>query len=148
AMWFGIILLLLKRQHQSKCRCDVDPHKRTNCGAPGITPQECENSGCCFSSTVPGVPWCFKPTPPKYRKVCPADVKLRKNCGYPGISANECARRKCCFESKPPGVPWCFFHIFAEEGKNKCWFCPFHIFAEEGKNKCWFCPFHECNNLL
>ncbi|XP_070800373.1 trefoil factor 2-like [Pituophis catenifer annectens] len=99
----------------AKCRCDVDPHKRSNCGPPGITPQKCENSGCCFNSTVPGVPWCFKPTPPKYRKMCPADVEFRKDCGYPGISANECAKRKCCFKSKPPGVPWCFFRISVEE---------------------------------
>ncbi|XP_063160766.1 trefoil factor 2 [Candoia aspera] len=99
----------------SECRCDVDPQKRFNCGSPGITPQQCRNSGCCFSSAVPEVPWCFKPAPPKYKKVCPTDVKLRKNCGYPGIPADECAKRGCCFESKPPGVPWCFFHISVEE---------------------------------
>ncbi|KAL7983632.1 hypothetical protein Chor_000508 [Crotalus horridus] len=109
----------LAHADDSKCRCDVDPHKRCNCGPPGITPQECENKGCCFSSTVPGVPWCFKPTHPKYRKVCPTDVKLRKNCGYPGIPADKCAKRKCCFDSKPPGVPWCFFHIIVEEGKEQ-----------------------------
>ncbi|KAL7983634.1 hypothetical protein Chor_000510 [Crotalus horridus] len=103
----------------AKCRCNIDPHKRSNCGPPGITSQECENKGCCFNSTVPGVPWCFKPTPPKYRKVCPTDVKLRKNCGYPGIPADKCAKRKCCFDSNPPGVPWCFFHIIVEEGKEQ-----------------------------
>ncbi|NP_001123861.1 trefoil factor 1 precursor [Felis catus] len=41
--------------------CVVDPHKRTNCGSPGITPSQCKDKGCCFDNTVRGVPWCFFP---------------------------------------------------------------------------------------
>ncbi|XP_015685680.1 putative gastrointestinal growth factor xP4, partial [Protobothrops mucrosquamatus] len=92
----------------AKCRCDVDPHKRSNCGPPGITPQECENKGCCFSSTVPGVPWCFKPTPPKSKCRCDVDPHKRSNCGPPGITPQECENKGCCFNSTVPGVPWCF----------------------------------------
>ncbi|XP_015275224.1 PREDICTED: trefoil factor 2-like, partial [Gekko japonicus] len=93
------------------CRCHLDPKTRVNCGFPGITAQQCRSAGCCFSSKVPGVPWCFSPAPPTYKKVCPANVKVRKNCGYPGISAEDCEARGCCFESHPPAVPWCFFHV-------------------------------------
>ncbi|XP_063806591.1 putative gastrointestinal growth factor xP1 [Pseudophryne corroboree] len=39
--------------------CNVEPHKRQNCGFPGVTPEECNNNGCCFDSTVPDTPWCF-----------------------------------------------------------------------------------------
>ncbi|XP_032721407.1 trefoil factor 1 [Lontra canadensis] len=41
--------------------CVVAPHHRTNCGAPGITPDQCKARGCCFDNTVSGVPWCFQP---------------------------------------------------------------------------------------
>ncbi|EFB28006.1 hypothetical protein PANDA_011479, partial [Ailuropoda melanoleuca] len=41
--------------------CVVAPHHRANCGAPGITPAQCKAKGCCFDSTVSGVPWCFHP---------------------------------------------------------------------------------------
>ncbi|XP_015677408.1 integumentary mucin C.1 [Protobothrops mucrosquamatus] len=97
----------------AKCRCDVDPHKRSNCGPPGITPQECENKGCCFNSTVPGVPWCFKPTKSKCR--CDVDPHKRSNCGPPGITPQECENKGCCFNSTVPGVPWCF-----KPTKSKC----------------------------
>ncbi|XP_039101402.1 trefoil factor 1 isoform X4 [Hyaena hyaena] len=43
--------------------CDVDPHKRSNCGFSGITPSQCKDKGCCFDNTVRGVPWCFRPEP-------------------------------------------------------------------------------------
>uniref|UniRef100_A0A8C3T652 Trefoil factor 2 n=1 Tax=Chelydra serpentina TaxID=8475 RepID=A0A8C3T652_CHESE len=105
----------------SPCRCNVDPKSRNNCGPPGVTAEQCENAGCCFSSEVPGVPWCFTPLAKKYKKVCPAEVKLRRNCGYPGIPANVCEARGCCFESKPPAVPWCFFPLLVEEGKLCVW---------------------------
>ncbi|XP_044297673.1 putative gastrointestinal growth factor xP4 [Varanus komodoensis] len=94
------------------CHCDIDPKKRTNCGPPGITPQQCRDAACCFDSKVPGVPWCFKPL----KEVCPTEVKQRVNCGYPGIPAHECNAKGCCFEARPPGVPWCFYHILIEAG--------------------------------
>lgn len=43
--------------------CQVEPHQRTNCGHPGITAKECKDKGCCFDSTVRGVPWCFQTAP-------------------------------------------------------------------------------------
>nr|XP_056714214.1 trefoil factor 2-like [Euleptes europaea] len=93
----------------------MNPKTRVNCGFPGITPRQCRNAGCCFSSEVPGVPWCFFPAHPTYKKVCPANVRARKNCGYPGISAKTCEARGCCFESHPPAVPWCFYHVLVAQ---------------------------------
>ena len=34
---------------------------RKDCGYPGISPEECESRKCCFSNTIPKVPWCFFP---------------------------------------------------------------------------------------
>ena len=34
---------------------------RVDCGYPEVTPEQCNNRGCCFDSSIPGVPWCFKP---------------------------------------------------------------------------------------
>ena len=39
--------------------CSVAPQSRQNCGWGGITPQECEDRGCCFDSSIHGVIWCF-----------------------------------------------------------------------------------------
>jgi len=40
--------------------CDVGPPaNRVNCGFPGIQAQACYERGCCFDSSIPGVPWCF-----------------------------------------------------------------------------------------
>lgn len=36
---------------------------RRNCGYPGISPEECASRKCCFSDTIPQVPWCFYPLP-------------------------------------------------------------------------------------
>ncbi|XP_077200413.1 uncharacterized protein LOC143840824 [Paroedura picta] len=107
----GFSALVEGKTPPPECRCQMNPKTRVNCGYPGITPQQCRNVGCCFSSGVAGVPWCFSPSPPTYKKVCPTEVKVRKNCGYPGISAKACKARGCCFESHPPAVPWCFFHV-------------------------------------
>lgn len=32
-----------------------------DCGYPKVTPEQCNNRGCCFDSSIPRVPWCFKP---------------------------------------------------------------------------------------
>ncbi|XP_076975090.1 trefoil factor 2 isoform X1 [Tamandua tetradactyla] len=51
-------------QKPSPCRCSrLNPQNRKNCGFPGITMNQCFNSGCCFDSSVVGVPWCFTPLP-------------------------------------------------------------------------------------
>ena len=40
--------------------CDVGPPtNRVDCGFPGIRPGQCHQRGCCFDSSVWGVPWCF-----------------------------------------------------------------------------------------
>ncbi|NXD07769.1 TFF2 factor, partial [Nothocercus nigrocapillus] len=93
----------------ANCQCKVAPKERSNCGHPGITAQECRKAGCCFSASVPGVPWCFTPKQRRVRKVCPTDVRARVNCGFPGITAEQCEKRGCCFLSRPAGVPWCFY---------------------------------------
>lgn len=32
-----------------------------DCGYPEISSEQCTNRGCCFDSSIHGVPWCFKP---------------------------------------------------------------------------------------
>ncbi|XP_042811917.1 trefoil factor 2 [Panthera leo] len=94
----------------SPCQCSrIAPHKRENCGFPGITSDQCFSSGCCFDSSVVGVPWCFHPLPKQASEECVMEVSARRNCGYPGISPKECASRKCCFSDNIFEVPWCFF---------------------------------------
>ncbi|OPJ69787.1 trefoil factor 2 [Patagioenas fasciata monilis] len=99
----------------TRCQCKQAPRERRNCGYPGISAVECRKAGCCFNSSVPGVPWCFAPKVKKVRKVCPNDAPIRINCGFPGITAQECERKGCCFRAYPAGVPWCFYHRMMEE---------------------------------
>uniref|UniRef100_A0A8C2RX74 Trefoil factor 3 n=1 Tax=Capra hircus TaxID=9925 RepID=A0A8C2RX74_CAPHI len=42
-------------------QCAVPAKDRVDCGYPEVTPEQCNNRGCCFDSSIPGVPWCFKP---------------------------------------------------------------------------------------
>nr|XP_019601253.1 PREDICTED: trefoil factor 1 [Rhinolophus sinicus] len=58
-MVFSLALSTLA-QYQAET-CAVAPSKRQNCGHPGVSTSECAEKGCCFDSTVPGVPWCFHP---------------------------------------------------------------------------------------
>lgn len=41
--------------------CAVPAQNRVDCGYPDISSEQCINRGCCFDSSVPEVPWCFKP---------------------------------------------------------------------------------------
>uniref|UniRef100_A0A8C5LF21 Trefoil factor 2 n=1 Tax=Jaculus jaculus TaxID=51337 RepID=A0A8C5LF21_JACJA len=101
---------LVEGEKPSPCQCSrLSPHNRKNCGFPGITSDQCFDLGCCFDSTVPGVPWCFNPLPSQASEQCVMEVSARKNCGYPGISPEDCASRQCCFSDVIPEVPWCFF---------------------------------------
>uniref|UniRef100_A0A8P0P6U8 Trefoil factor 2 n=1 Tax=Canis lupus familiaris TaxID=9615 RepID=A0A8P0P6U8_CANLF len=51
-------------QKPSACQCSrIEASHRKNCGFPGISAAECFNTGCCFDSRVPNVPWCFHPLP-------------------------------------------------------------------------------------
>ncbi|KAM4795599.1 putative gastrointestinal growth factor xP1 [Rhinophrynus dorsalis] len=47
----------------TEAQCSVEPIARVNCGAPGITPQECFNKGCCYDSSQPNAIWCFYSRP-------------------------------------------------------------------------------------
>uniref|UniRef100_A0A8C0P6N0 Trefoil factor 2 n=1 Tax=Canis lupus familiaris TaxID=9615 RepID=A0A8C0P6N0_CANLF len=99
-------------QKPSACQCSrIEASHRKNCGFPGISAAECFNTGCCFDSRVPNVPWCFHPLPKQESEQCVMEVAARKNCGYPGISPQECASRNCCFSDTIRNVPWCFFPI-------------------------------------
>ncbi|XP_039713446.1 trefoil factor 2 isoform X1 [Pteropus medius] len=96
----------------SPCQCSrTSPQTRKNCGFPGITSDQCFKAGCCFDSSVVGVPWCFDPLPKQESEECVMEVSARRDCGYPGISPQECASRKCCFSDVIPQVPWCFFPL-------------------------------------
>ena len=41
--------------------CVMEVSARKNCGYPGISPEDCAARNCCFSDTIPEVPWCFFP---------------------------------------------------------------------------------------
>ncbi|XP_076802594.1 uncharacterized protein LOC143446719 [Clavelina lepadiformis] len=40
--------------------CSVALGSRVDCGWGGITPQQCKGLDCCWDSSKPGSPWCFK----------------------------------------------------------------------------------------
>ncbi|XP_006870913.1 PREDICTED: trefoil factor 2-like [Chrysochloris asiatica] len=42
-------------------QCAVPAKDRVDCGYPEVTPEQCNNRGCCFDSSISQVPWCFKP---------------------------------------------------------------------------------------
>uniref|UniRef100_A0A671E047 Trefoil factor 3 n=1 Tax=Rhinolophus ferrumequinum TaxID=59479 RepID=A0A671E047_RHIFE len=42
-------------------QCAVPAKDRVDCGYPQVTAEQCNSRGCCFDSSIPGVPWCFKP---------------------------------------------------------------------------------------
>ncbi|XP_075399024.1 trefoil factor 3 [Tenrec ecaudatus] len=42
-------------------QCAVPAKDRVDCGYPEVTAEQCNNRGCCFDSSIPAVPWCFKP---------------------------------------------------------------------------------------
>lgn len=107
---------LVEGEKPSPCRCSrLTPHNRKNCGFPGITSEQCFDLGCCFDSSVAGVPWCFHPLPNQESEQCVMEVSARKNCGYPGISPEDCASRNCCFSNLIFEVPWCFFPQSVED---------------------------------
>lgn len=42
-------------------QCAIPAKDRVDCAYPEVTPEQCNNRGCCFDSSIPEVPWCFKP---------------------------------------------------------------------------------------
>ncbi|XP_060224945.1 trefoil factor 2-like [Meriones unguiculatus] len=112
---------LVEAQKPSPCRCSrLAIYNREDCGFPGITSDQCYDMGCCFNSSVAGVPWCFHPLPNQASEQCVMEVTARKNCAYPHIMPDECtSRRNCCFSEAFPSLPWCYFPK-SVEGKNGC----------------------------
>ncbi|XP_005375887.2 PREDICTED: trefoil factor 2 [Chinchilla lanigera] len=107
---------LVGGEKPSPCQCSrLSLDQRKNCGFPGITSDQCFNLGCCFNSSVAGVPWCFNPLPSQASQECVMEVSARENCGYPGISPEDCAARQCCFSNAIRQVPWCFFPKSAKD---------------------------------
>ncbi|XP_060040146.1 LOW QUALITY PROTEIN: trefoil factor 3 [Erinaceus europaeus] len=45
----------------SASQCAVPAKDRVDCGYPEVTAEQCNSRGCCFDSSIPQVPWCFKP---------------------------------------------------------------------------------------
>ncbi|XP_023393981.1 trefoil factor 3 isoform X1 [Pteropus vampyrus] len=45
----------------SENQCAVPAKDRVDCGYPEVTQEQCNSRGCCFDSSIPQVPWCFKP---------------------------------------------------------------------------------------
>ncbi|KAH0624810.1 hypothetical protein JD844_032637, partial [Phrynosoma platyrhinos] len=95
------------------CQCLMDVKERKNCdfASKGITAEECTANGCCFDSTVPDVPWCFKPSGERvslrYAKKM-IEPEARMHCGYEGISRKRCKRIGCCFDPTVSGASMCF----------------------------------------
>ncbi|XP_072280966.1 alpha-2-macroglobulin-like protein 1 [Pyxicephalus adspersus] len=43
----------------SEAHCNVRASERKDCGAPGITKEQCEEKGCCYDTSVVDAKWCF-----------------------------------------------------------------------------------------
>ncbi|XP_055462993.1 trefoil factor 2-like [Psammomys obesus] len=120
---------LVEGQKPSPCRCSrLALYNREDCGFPGITSDQCFDMGCCFDSSVSGVPWCFYPLPNQASEQCVMEVTARKNCAYPDIIPDECTlRRNCCFSEAIPNLPWCFFPESVEVPKVPHFYQLLHV---------------------
>nr|AAA42270.1 trefoil protein [Rattus norvegicus] len=69
AFWTTLLLVLVagsscKAQEfvgLSPSQCMAPTNVRVDCNYPTVTSEQCNNRGCCFDSSIPNVPWCFKP---------------------------------------------------------------------------------------
>ncbi|XP_036023069.1 trefoil factor 3 [Onychomys torridus] len=68
ALWLMLLVLLAGSSGVaseyvglSPNQCMVPAKVRVDCGYPKVTEEQCNNRGCCFDSSIPNVPWCFKP---------------------------------------------------------------------------------------
>ncbi|XP_059099867.1 trefoil factor 3 [Peromyscus eremicus] len=68
ALWLMLLVLLAGSSGVaseyvglSPSQCMVPAKVRVDCGYPKVTQEQCNNRGCCFDSSIPNVPWCFKP---------------------------------------------------------------------------------------
>uniref|UniRef100_A0A8C9PXA0 P-type domain-containing protein n=1 Tax=Spermophilus dauricus TaxID=99837 RepID=A0A8C9PXA0_SPEDA len=68
ALWLLLLVLALGSSGwaeqdvgQLESQCVFPAKERVNCGYLDIDREACTNRGCCFDSSIRGVPWCFKP---------------------------------------------------------------------------------------
>ncbi|XP_044525172.1 trefoil factor 3 [Gracilinanus agilis] len=55
-------------------QCAIPANDRVDCGYPEVTAEQCNKRGCCFDSSIPEVPWCFKPLQDTVMKAGEADA--------------------------------------------------------------------------
>ncbi|XP_024415621.1 trefoil factor 3 [Desmodus rotundus] len=67
-LWLTAVVLTLVSSSSSgqyvglsESQCAIPGTDRVDCGYPEVTPEDCKSRGCCFDSSIPEVPWCFKP---------------------------------------------------------------------------------------
>nr|XP_051684468.1 trefoil factor 3 [Oryctolagus cuniculus] len=68
ALWLLLLILALGSSGSvgedlglAASQCVIPAQERVDCGYPQVTEEECKSRGCCFDSSIFGVPWCFKP---------------------------------------------------------------------------------------
>ncbi|CAH1250856.1 COL21A1 [Branchiostoma lanceolatum] len=87
--------------------CRLEPEDRRDCGWEHITPEQCDQRGCCFDSSTPGVAWCFykrappPPPPPPTPPGVPAPPPPPPPPPPPGVPAPPPPPPP----PPPPGVP-------------------------------------------
>jgi len=117
-------------ERPSAPNCDVgEPGDRENCGPPTVDESACREKGCCWDSSVEGVPWCFHGASETMEDAVmfrsrgfshftdvyhdqthsKCDVGERTDCGYPTIPEQTCRKRNCCWDDSIDNVPWCFY---------------------------------------
>ena len=137
--------------------CPVGSYdNRVNCGFGGITEYICRQKGCCWDSTVFGVPWCFRrpyTTTPRITTQKPVPIcavgppSKRVNCGFPRIQPYVCRQRGCCWDQSARDVPWCFFghdklpYLKCDVGdpykRTNCGYRGIQPYACLQRNCCW-----------
>ena len=91
------------------CPAAGNKDARTSCaGKDGKTDKtSCNEAGCCYDSTVTGVPWCFNP--PETPACTAVTTSKRISCPVPNATKTSCEAAGCCYDSTVKGVPWCFY---------------------------------------
>nr|XP_039271336.1 integumentary mucin C.1-like [Styela clava] len=90
--------------------CILAHYRRKPCGYKYISQAACQLRGCCFhSSSIRGVPKCYKAERVNAVESCFPSEKGRQPCGYRYISQYQCQLRGCCFKTaRSFGVPSCY----------------------------------------
>jgi len=100
-------------------QCTVPDSEKMDCGFMGITPDGCQNQGCCYIHSLSlGTPFCFHKNGTKCGYGSESDPCLkcrasglnRIDCGFSGITATICRAKGCCFApTAVSGAPFCFY---------------------------------------